>query len=245
MALSLSITGFGKEPRDAIAEAAGIFAPLGEPRLQLDATMAGIRPRELDRSGRRDLAALLRRSGVFCSGLDVLIPGAHFSDSAQADRALSAAVGAVELLAELGTLGAADSRVLCITLPEKPVAGVVEALSEAARDRAVLIADLSAPGLNRAPIGPGLDCVRAIVAGADPVAAAAAGPLAVRLCDWDGTQRVAPGARGGRLDLRALRGALSVSAPSAAVIVDVAGMRSPREAAMAGARAWREAGVAA
>ena len=76
--LSLSLAGLtpregvAMEPRAAIEWAAG----LGYRAVQLDGAAAGVRARDLDRSGRRDLAALLRRLQLGFSGLDLWIPPA-------------------------------------------------------------------------------------------------------------------------------------------------------------------------
>src|SRR5688572_21716696 len=98
---SLSIAGVvepvGEGARALIEWAAG----LGYRAVQLDGTMAGLRARELDRSGRRDLAALLRRLELGYSGLDLWVPEAHFVDGAQQDRAVAAVVAGLELSAEL------------------------------------------------------------------------------------------------------------------------------------------------
>lgn len=85
---------------------------LGFTGVQLDITFPGIRPRDLDRSARRDLASLLRRHELACSGLDLFIPPEHFTSPALADRAVSSVLSALELAGELAALsrGAVASR---------------------------------------------------------------------------------------------------------------------------------------
>ncbi len=220
------------------------MASKAEPRIQLDATLAGLRPRELDRSARRDLAAILKRLGVRATGLDLYIPPGHFADTSRADRAMGAVLSGIELMGDLNTLGAMDGRVLCLALPPKPVDGLLATISAAALEREVVIADFSMPPIGDLPppIRRGLDCAAVLSAGQDPVALAAAGPGAVRLCDWDGVARVAPGGKGGRLDVRGLAAALLVSAPSAPVVIDMRGLSNGGvEAAGIAVQAWKRA----
>jgi sugar phosphate isomerase/epimerase len=101
-------------------------ASLGVRALQLDATAPDLRPRELDRSARRDVASLLRRLEVGFAGLDCSIPPGHFADPAHVDRAVKATCEALTLAADLaalvpapGSLGTVDSRagrVVAVTL---------------------------------------------------------------------------------------------------------------------------------
>ena len=60
----------GGSLRRALNEIAG----RGFTAVQLDATLAGIRPRDLSRTGRKDLTALLMRGGLRLAGLDLFIP---------------------------------------------------------------------------------------------------------------------------------------------------------------------------
>lgn len=78
------------------------IAKLGMSAIQLDAALPGLRPRELDRTARRDLAATLRRSGLTLAGIDLLIPPDHFREAEHLDRAAAAALAALELAADLG-----------------------------------------------------------------------------------------------------------------------------------------------
>jgi sugar phosphate isomerase/epimerase len=126
------------DPRKAIEWVASV-APENNARwIQLDATLAGIRPRELDRSARRDLAALLRRSGLGLSGLDLFIPGKHFEDAVTLERALGAVAAACELVDELSRLVDAQ-RVVSVVLPRtakrEKIAKSIKANSGSAPDR--------------------------------------------------------------------------------------------------------------
>lgn len=82
--------------------------------VQLDATMPGLRPRELDQSARRDLTGFLRRRGLAMTGIDLFIPPGHFLDAATQDRAVDALVSALGLAQAVGE-GA--SRQVCTRLP--------------------------------------------------------------------------------------------------------------------------------
>src|SRR5688572_964638 len=69
--------------------------------VQLSATHPGLRPRELDKSARRDLLATLRRNELEPSGIHLWIPSADFDDPKKADRALSAALNTIELAVDM------------------------------------------------------------------------------------------------------------------------------------------------
>ena len=70
--------------------------------VQLDATLSGVRPRELSPVARRDLMGTIRRRGMVLAGLDLFIPRKDFLDNSQVDRAMSAALAGIELAADLG-----------------------------------------------------------------------------------------------------------------------------------------------
>src|SRR5262245_16341261 len=128
--LDADALGVASGVRELIAWARG----LGLGAAQIDVTVKEGRPREVGRSGRRELAALLRRSDVVCSGLDLWIPPEHFVQAGTVDRAVSAVVGAVEMGAELAALGAAGSERYCpvsVVLPREVGEGVVGAIEEA------------------------------------------------------------------------------------------------------------------
>ena len=134
------VDGAGASPAQSLRALAPWAAQAGYRDLQLDAAAAGLRPRELGRSARRDLASMLRRSGLGCSGVDLWIPAAHFADPARSDRAVSAVLDALEFAHELaGLTGGAP--VLSTRLPwtEAPAAAVT--LLEASEDRGVRLAD--------------------------------------------------------------------------------------------------------
>jgi sugar phosphate isomerase/epimerase len=196
--------------------------------IQLDAALAGIRPRELDRSARRDLAALLKRTGLSLSGVDLWIPPPHFASAAHADRAAEAVLNACTLVAELARLTDASSRVVAVELPDAALPGIEESLAAGALREGVAIADHRWPREARGSggaIGAGIDPASLIAAGADPameVARLAQPPIQARLSDLSGAGRVVAGA--GRLDLAAYEAALLTRGLATPLVVDVRGL---------------------
>ena len=71
------------------------LSELGYRYVQLSAAQPGLRPRELDKSARRDLLATLRRREMSPAGVDLWIPPDHFLASATVDRAAEAVVEAI------------------------------------------------------------------------------------------------------------------------------------------------------
>ena len=242
LALSAVPRADGTEPRAAIERAAAI----GYRAVQLDATAPGLRPRELDRSARRGVAALLRRLGLGLSGLDLLIPPAEFRQRATMDRALAAALAAVELASDLSRL-ASGTPVVCVDLPQDPNPEVEAALRERAAALGARVADLVWPARAAAPgdpVGIGIDPARVLLAEGDPAAAAAkagAGLVCARWSDTDGGARIAPlrTTRRGRLDDLAYRVALGTAGYSGAVVLDLRTVPSWEAVAADALETWR------
>src|SRR5262249_50109421 len=157
---------------------------------QLDAAAPGLRPRELDRSGRRDLAALLRRLELAFSGLDLWIPPSHFLDGANQDRAVGAIIAALELAHELAGLVGGDGAVVCMALPGACPSPAAATLSEGAARIGAQLADFAWPArVPEGPIGIGIDPAAMLLAGADPakeVSRLPAPPTAARASDASG-----------------------------------------------------------
>lgn len=251
--IGLSLSGLSRDkgrpwsagPRHALEWA----ADLGFRRVQLDATAAGVRPRELDRSARRDLASLLRRLELAPCGIDLLIPPGDFADPARVERALAALGGAVDLAADLGALaGDGAARRVCVALPRDAAVETLDAIRARASARGTVVADLAAPapdiGKEGDPIAPGLDPASILLAGGDPAADAlrAAGRIAAaRLSDADGAARVPHGSRGSRLDRIAYLAALDAAGYRGPVVLDLRGLRDQDRAARDVLAAWIEA----
>jgi sugar phosphate isomerase/epimerase len=226
---SLSVAGLdhAEGARGLVALAAG----LGYRAITLDATARGVRPRELDRSGRREIAALLRRHALDLSGLDLWVPRAHWQAPATQDRALSALAQAIELAAELARLVGGSSRAV-VSVEVGEVAESLRAEIAAAESRAGgLAADHARPpGL----AGVGIDPAALLAAGADPVAEVvglAAPPVSARMSDLGPLGRVRAGL--GRLDVQAYEAVLVTRGYAGDLVVDVRGVAQPIEAARA------------
>lgn len=209
----------------------------------LDATSPDTRPRALDNSARRDLAAALRRAELAFAGLDLWIPADHFTRPDTIDRAIAATTGACELAASLSSLagGGAGGRVVNLTIPPG-AADARSAVRTAAARHGVRLADTQWPppaDLDET-LSLGLDPAAILLAGADPIQAAArhsATCACARVSDLAPTGRVAPGDRAGRLDLDAWLVTLDVAGYSGYATLDLRGVPDqPKAAAEAAER---------
>ena len=223
----------------ALRESVAMAAALGYRAVQLDATHPDARPRELDRSARRDLAALLRRNELELTGVDLWLPPEHLAGGDHLDRAIEAVVGAIAFVREMA--GLLPTRpVVSVTLPKSPDADAMAAVHAAAEREGVSIANHAWPPPPAGAVG--LDVALAIMAGVSPAKTVTTlGPrlAAVRLSDAGVAGRVPVGSPGGRLDAAALAATLSISAPGAPVVADARMLPDPREAARAALALWR------
>lgn len=96
--------------------------------VQLDATLPGIRARDLSQRDRRDLISVAMRQNITLGGIDFFIPRKHFRDPAHLDRAMTATISTIQLAAELGRVP------VSLSLP-------VKAMSSDARQALVECAD--------------------------------------------------------------------------------------------------------
>ncbi|HZW10381.1 MAG TPA: hypothetical protein VFF69_10800 [Phycisphaerales bacterium] len=209
----------------------------------LDAATPGLRPRELDRSGRRDLAALLRRLELGFAGLDLWIPAPHFLDPALADRALAAASEAARLAADIASLSGGH-RIVSVTLPAEMPPPALESLLAHADSHGVVIADHAWPpreGEDPELLGVGIDPASVLAAGDNPAKAAArlGSRLAVaRLSDSSEIGRVEPGRGHGRLNDLAYTVALATAGYDRPVVLDLRAVPEPQAAALRALRWW-------
>jgi hypothetical protein len=240
--------------------------------VQLNAAAAGLRARELSRTGRRDLAALLRRSGIALSGGDLWIPPEHFIRPEHADRAVAAVLDAIELLADLGQLLATQGDTpLAVMLPSDAPESIINTISDRATTCGVPIADFTftqpAPAQTNAstntsatsqppapppspdaPIGPGVDPAGIFMAGGDPIAIAArlgASLRAARLSDVSSAGRRAvggPRSLGGRLDVQRYAITLGAVTKVPFVTLDLRQVPDQLDAAPRAIAAWRNDG---
>ena len=240
--LAPTLATFGDKPRAALDR----LASLAFRAVQLSASQPGMRPRELDRSGRRDLLGLLRRLDITPAGLDLWIPEAHLRDPVRIDRAVGAIEAALELAADLGRVS------LSLLLPRRdespdPIEQVLEAVIEKSLRFGVPLADCEVPPSDRADVGVGIDPVIWLSNGRDPVDAVVAHAdrvESVRLGDLTASgDRIAVGdGDQGQLDLGAYRGALVRCGYNAPVVVDVRSSGDPWRQLAEAAQAWQTAG---
>src|SRR2546426_244768 len=155
--LAPTLACLGPRPRAALER----LAAAGFRRVQLSASQETLRPRELDRSGRRDLLILLRRLELSAGGLDAWVPPARLRDPESVDRAVGALKEAIVLAADLGRLP------VTLTLPPPlPEAGagtgsdpVIDALVEHALRHGLALGDSAAPPVARLDVGVAIDPV--------------------------------------------------------------------------------------
>lgn len=253
--LALGLAGWRAPMPVGVREQVEWAASRGFRGVTLNGAAAGCRGRELGRSARRDLAALLRRSSLWFAGLDLWVPSGHLVDAAHADRALGALLEGVDLAADLAELaggagggggGGAGGAVLNTWLGED-AAAVNAAVRERAEARGVLVADHAWPCGDGArfegPIGAGLDPATMFVsegAKADPASAASrlgARVVSARLSDANGAGRCAVGAAGARLDVLGYLVALSTAGYVGSLVIDVRGVEGQERAVWSAARA--------
>ncbi|MEM7628572.1 MAG: hypothetical protein AAF356_04025 [Planctomycetota bacterium] len=233
-------------PRAAIAWAGST----GARALAIDATAPATRPRNLDRSARRDLAASMRRSELASAGIDLFIPPEHFIDDAHADRAVSAVLQGIELARELAGTGTGSGEAcLSIALPAEPPAGVISTINTEAGRLGVIVADHAprdpgaAPSEDAHSIGIGVDPAVLLREKLDPVAVLTrAGDRlgAIRLSDASAFGRCPVDAEGSRLDVHAY--AIAAATVGARFItLDLRGVADQDEAARGTLALWRDA----
>lgn len=230
------------------------IAEAGFASLQLDATVAGLRPRELDASARRDLGATLRRSGLSAAGIDFFIPTDHYTNPAQVDRAVASAHAALQLAADLGRVP------LSVNLPIAEVdAGITEGLFAAADGLGVRLAvhHESDPAQLRdwlsskdeGIVGAAIDPAALLGARHDPISAlqAMSTRLAVARLS-DGQRGQADGSRSavgqGDLDLVAYRVSVDLAPHRLGpVVLDLRMLAEPVAAANTAQSAWQNAAM--
>jgi len=222
----------------------------GAHAVQLDAAVPGLRPRELDHRGRRDLAASCARAGLAIAGVDLFVPRKHLTEPEHQDRAVTALSAAIELAADLG------KRPVSFGLPVGDVPGdVIDALLTAADAHGVALAIHAEDRMDKLTgwlkqvdqplIGAAIDPAAMLSLGHDPVAALhdlSKKLKAARLCD---SQEQAGGERtrcplgDGDLDLLAYRVALSMcEALAGPCVLDLRRLDSVKPALRSGVEAW-------
>lgn len=223
-------------PADSARGLLGWLARAGAKAAALDATHPELRPRSLDRSARRDLAATLRRAQLALAGIDIFVPAAHLAEPATADRALAAILRAIELAGELRDTGASHVPVVAFDLPDEPVPGAVASIASAAERAGVVAVTLTG---KHTPLRKALDLDALADTGASSAAVVGAltGPDLAQV-RWGGPRPER------RIDLLSVHAALAVRTPPVGVVVDLSRAADPAQALPAALAAWSKAAPA-
>lgn len=219
------------------AGALDVAAALGCAGVQLDAGDPSLRPREMDSSARRDLAAALRRRGLVSSGIDCFVPVDRFADPARVERAVDAVRGSIALAESLGRVP------VSVHLPWGQPSVVADLVRESQR-RGVALADFGWP-FAEGGHEVGVDPAAVLAAAGDPAAAvAAAGSRlqAARVVDLLRSGLRGPIGESGaaRLDAMAYRVALELAGFRGLPVIDCRQWIEPAAGARDCARRWME-----
>lgn len=207
----------------------------------LDASRPDCRARELGRSARRDLAAMLRRTELELAGVDLFIPPEHYTDPARAQRAIETVQQTAMLAVELARLVGGRSRPLVsLTLPVSLPDHEREALGAMFEKYGAIGADHTPGTPGRGEwLAPGVDPAAHLLAGQDPVAAASGpGLAALRLSALNATGRCPVNAEGARPDATAYAAA-ALTSGQRWITADTRGCAEPARAALAAIETWR------
>ena len=202
--------------------------------VQLNAASPACRPRDFDRSARRDLAAVLRRLELRTSGVDLWIPSRHFTDPAHVDRAVQSVIEAAAFAGELATLTQGEA-VLSVMLPaHDAIPGELATMTAAAERHACRLADHRWPPQTTEHLHVGLDPATVMIAAPDVSASSALASVhgriaTARLSDLDEAARVEPGH--GRLNLLAYLVTTTTCPHLRDVVVDLRGIPRPWDSA--------------
>ncbi|MAE66864.1 MAG: hypothetical protein CMJ18_21615 [Phycisphaeraceae bacterium] len=249
MSLAPTVGAVVRHHRCNVAAAVEHLSTLGFDAVQLDATLPGIRPRELDQRARKDLLALLTRRSMRLAGLDLFLPHRHYLDSAHVDRAMAATLASIELAVDLGRVP------LSVALPVGELADDAKAaIVEAADGRGARLAvhaedDVDAllewiGQVDLPAIGCGLDPAAALGRGDDALRGAQALGArlhSARLCDVvSGGLRCPVGQ--GELDTIQYRIAVDLAAARLGpVVLDLRALDDPLGGAAVGKTEWEAA----
>ncbi len=246
--LAATIAPLGLPPRDALA----FLSKIGIRGAAISATDRSTRPRELDRSARRDLVACMGRLELHCAAVDCFLPVAHFLDPAEVDRATSAAIGAIELAAEIASLeGRKGLGTVVLPLPASEEAlfqATADAIAQASQHHGVRVAQPSAdPTSVRAPFLVAIDPAQVLASGNDPlsITLAAVGKIgAVRIVDLlrSGNRGPIGEPQEAQLDLHAFVSACRAAGFTEDFVVDMRQWTDPRGGLLATLERW-SAGV--
>lgn len=247
IACSLTLAGLRN---GHLAPAASFQAGLNTARVvgcaavQLDGTEPGMRARELDRSGRRDIAATLRRNGLTFTGIDMWVPESHFASTQHVDRAVEAVEQACGLAGELARLVEGSGKPsVSFGLPAQVSRELVSVLVSAAMRSGVVLADHNrAEAAGGTVLGIGFDPAVDILSGRDVAGTAAMLAHLIndaRLTDASSRERMVVGH--GKLDVPAYKAVLRTVTELEHVVVDTRDRSDPVEAARDAVNEWNAA----
>ena len=226
-----------------------VVAAQGFHAVQLDATLPGIRPRELSARARQDLVALLSRHDLQLAGLDLFLPRQHFIEPQHLDRAVTAALAAIELAADLGRVP------VSLTLPVGEMKDDVKrTLIDAADGRSIRLAVHAEDELDALATWLEATDQHALGAGIDPAVLLTHKEKAVRttqrfakrlavarLSDMTTSALRCPIGEG-ELDIAAYRITLDLTTNrTGPVVLDLRGLENPTTAAAIAQKAWEGA----
>lgn len=245
------------------------LADAGFRAVQLDGTLPGIRPRDLDQRGRRDLIGVLTRRGMTLAGIDLFLPRRHFLETENIDRAMAASVAAISLAADLGRVP------VSISLPVKSLGDDArKAIVEAADGHGVRLAIHAEDAIDELAAWVDRLDLHALGIGIDPAAVLASGKVGdgagndpvkilhrlgrrvavARLDDLAGADSDASDDEGicgagyrcvlgeGDLDVLSYRIALDLAAGrTGPVVLDLRGLENPLAGALAAHKTWEGA----
>lgn len=236
---SVSLAGLSVDPPAGVgADLRSLLAWIsarGARAVTLDATAADVRPRDLDSSARREVAALVGRHGLSLAGVDVWVPESHFASVATVQRAADAVDAAVVMAGQLATRLGAGRVIVSVGLGRAP-SEVVSAMLRTAEREGVELVDGSWPMRDDGGARVGVDPAAVLAAGGEPASVvmelSKAGRLgSARLSDFDGVERVVVGR--GRLDVVGYAASCGVAGVRG-VVVDLRGRFSKEDGVVAG-----------
>lgn len=244
------VQAWGKTPRQGFT----LIAEQGFGAVQLDATLPGLRPRELDKTARRDLVATAMRSGLTIAGVDFFIPAEHYSDPQHIDRAAQAATAACALAGELGRVPLSLNLPIANTDP-----AMVQSVVDHADAHGVTLAihdEADIDGLTKwltehAPphVGIGLDPAALLIRDQDPATIAQSMSSHLRVTRLsDASKGQADGGRqvvgAGSLQVLAYRVSADLAPKRLGpVVLDLRGLASPLAAMRTAKTVWDQAAV--
>ncbi|MFK7883040.1 MAG: hypothetical protein AB8F26_02510 [Phycisphaerales bacterium] len=211
----------------------------------LDAARSDLRARELGRSARRDVGAMLRRTELELAGIDLWIPAEHYTNNEKSQRAMDTLHETIVLATELARLAGGRSRpMVSVTLPTGLGDADRTAINHLGERHGALIADHTpdgppSMGSNIAGLVVGVDPASCLMGGVNPEQRVHdAGAL--RLTDANPSGRCVVASESSRLDLTAYAGACLTSGQRW-IITDAWGIENAERAIDTAVHAWREA----